>query len=110
MKLTAILIMAVIVEAIITYLKTFMIDKKFQWQNIVAIVLGIAVALAYSLDIPSAAGVNASVPYVGNVLSGILISRGSNYVYDLFKMLLSQKKNVETIEIAGADGSEGAEI
>ena len=31
------------------------------------------------------AGVSTSIPFVGNVITGILVSRGSNYIYDLLK-------------------------
>lgn len=86
--------MAVLIEAIVTYVKTFAIDKKIKWQMIAAAVLSVGVCLAYSLDIPALVGIEGSVPYVGNVITGILISRGSNYIYDLLGLLKGKKSEV----------------
>lgn len=40
-------LMAIIVEGLITYLKTFFVAGKPQWQMIVGIGLGVTVALVY---------------------------------------------------------------
>lgn len=94
MEITSVLIMAVLIEAVVTYAKTFVIDKKIKWQMIAAVVLSVGVCLAYSLDIPALVGIEGSVPYVGNVITGILISRGSNYIYDLLGLLKGRKSEV----------------
>lgn len=94
MEITSVLIMAVLIEAVVTYAKTFAIDKKIKWQMIAAVVLSVGVCLAYSLDIPALVGIEGSVPYVGNIITGILISRGSNYIYDLFGILKGKKSEV----------------
>lgn len=78
---------AIIVEGLITYVKTFVSEGKVQWQIIVALVLGILVAVGYGLDIFALFGMVSVIPYLGTVLTGILISRGSNYVYDLIDLI-----------------------
>lgn len=83
--------MAVIVEAIIDYVKTWAVEKKIQWQQIIAVLFGVAISFAYCLDIPALVGIESHIAYVGNVLTGILISRGSNYIHDLYKNLISKK-------------------
>lgn len=93
-----IILMSVIVEGLITYAKTFFIGGKFQWQMLVGIILGVAVALVYNVDIFALLGVVAAVPYVGAILTGILISRGSNYIFDLIKALQGAGNNVTTEE------------
>ena len=94
MEFSAILIMAVLTEAVITYAKTFVVDRKIKWQMIAAVALSIAVCLAYSLDIPALIGIEGTVPYVGNIITGILVSRGSNYIYDLVGLLKGKKSEV----------------
>ena len=89
MEITAILIMAVLVEAVVTYIKTWVVDKQLKWPMLLSTVLSVAVCLAYGLDIPSAVGVSSSVPFVGTVITGVLIARGSNYINDLLKKLTS---------------------
>ena len=45
--------------------------------------LGITVAIAYKLDLPAQFKLKSRIPYFGCVLTGILLSRGSNYFFDL---------------------------
>jgi hypothetical protein len=94
MKFSTILIMAVLTEAVITYAKTFVVDRKIKWQMIAAVILSVVVCIAYSLDIPALIGIEGTVPYVGNIIKGILVSRGSNYIYDLFGLLKGKKSEV----------------
>lgn len=77
------LMMAIIVEGLITYIKTFVVDGKFQWQIIVGLVVGILVAIAYQIDIMALFGLMSIIPYLGCILTGIMLSRGSNYIFDL---------------------------
>ena len=94
-NLTVIFIMAILIEAVITYLKTWVVDKKLQWQVIVSVMLGIIVSIAYNLDIPAAVGITCGIPYIGCAITGILISRGSNYIFDLIKKIVYSKKTPE---------------
>jgi len=87
---------AIVIEGIVTYIKTFISDGKFQWQMLVGIILGVLVAVAYQLDIFSMFDMVSSVPYIGCVLTGILISRGANYVYDLIDLLGGAIKKVSS--------------
>ena len=85
-----------------------MVDKEIKWQIIVSIVLSVALCLAYGIDIPALVGIVSPVSYVGSVLTGILVSRGSNYIFDLLKTI-TEKKGVAA-ETFGADASDGVEI
>ncbi len=109
MEMYSIIVMSILIEAVITYTKTLVIEKNIQWQMIAAVVLSVAICLLYGLDIPALVGVKSPVAYVGSIITGILVSRGSNYIYDLIKTLTSKKKSVAT-EIFGSDGSDGVEI
>ena len=74
---------AILIEGIITYINQFLIQENFCWQMALSLALGIIVAVAYKLDLPSYFNLKSDVPYVGCILTGILLSRGSNYVFDL---------------------------
>ena len=87
MEFFGLLFFAIIIEGIVSYVKTFFVEGKVQWQTIVAIVLGVAVSIAYQVDLLATVGLNSAVPYIGSVLTGILISRGSNYIFDLIKLI-----------------------
>lgn len=86
---------AIVVEGIITYVKQFVVDKEFQWQMLVGLLLGVLVAVVYNLDLFELVGMTAVVPFVGCVLTGIVISRGSNYVYDLIDLIAGIIKRLE---------------
>lgn len=78
---------AVLVEGIITYINEFFISGIAPWQMILSLMLGIIIAVAYKFDLPKYLKMESQIPYVGCILTGILISRGSNYVYDALKAL-----------------------
>lgn len=74
---------AVLVEGIITYFNEFFVSGDAPWQMILSLVLGTVVAIAYKFDLPRYLNMESNVPYIGCILTGILISRGANYIYDL---------------------------
>ena len=80
---------AVLVEATITYLNQFFVEGGFAWQMLMSIGFGILLALAYKLDLPEYFDMKSGIPLVGQIVTGILISRGSNYVFDLIGRLAS---------------------
>lgn len=82
-KTFGIMTFAILIEGIITYTNQFLIQENFCWQMALSLVLGIIVAVAYKLDLPSYFNLKSDIPYVGCILTGILLSRGSNYVFDL---------------------------
>ena len=78
---------AILIEAIITYFNQFFVQENFCWQMLFSIALGIVIAVAYKLDLPAHFNLNSQIPYVGCVLTGILLSRGSNYLFELLERL-----------------------
>lgn len=85
------ILMSVVVEGIISYITTIVVDKKIQWKMIASIVIGVLVAVGYNCDIFALFGIASQIPYLGAVLSGILIARGSNYIFDFLNKVLSYK-------------------
>ena len=86
-KIASIMPLAIIIEATITYINQFFVGGKFCREMFLSIVLGILISIAYEIDIPKYFNLNSRIPYLGNILTGILISRGSNYIYDLMREL-----------------------
>ena len=83
--------LSVIVESLITYFKEFFVYGYFSISMIFSIILGISIAVIYKLDLPECFNLKSTVPYVGNILTGLLISRGSNYIYDVLKIVTDTK-------------------
>lgn len=91
-KFFAIIVLAIITEGIVTYVREWFVDGKFHWQQLLTVFLGVFVSLAYNLDLIEVVGISATLPYVGCILTGILISRGSNYIFDLISKLQNPSK------------------
>lgn len=53
----------------------------------IALALGVVLAIAYNVDLLATVGMTSIVPLVGNVVSGVIIGRGSNYVNDMVGLL-----------------------
>ena len=83
---------AVTVEALVEYAKTFgkaILEK--QWKTAAtqagAVALGVSLCFGVGADFYAALGVNFSVAWLGIALTGVFASRGANYVSDLVKKL-----------------------
>lgn len=91
-----IITLAIVVEALIEYGKS--IGRAFasgEWKvavtHIAAVLLGVSLCLATGADLFAVADIAFSLPIVGRVLTGVLISRGANYVSDFIKRLTAVK-------------------
>lgn len=78
-------ISAVLVEAIVSAIKPIWDEEKhsISYSVVWSLAIGIIIALGAGLDVAAAVGVVITWPLVPQVISGILISRGSNYIFDL---------------------------
>ena len=92
-----IVVLAILVEAFIEYGKS--IGKAFmagEWKTavtqLVAIAMAVALCVATGADLFAVVGLVFTWPWLGTVLTGILISRGANYVSDFVKRLQGVKK------------------
>lgn len=86
-KTFGIVTFAILIEALITYYKEFFAGGGSSWEIVVSLIFGVTVAIAYKLDLLSNFNLNSQIPYIGNILTGILLSRGSNYIFDLLGKL-----------------------
>lgn len=91
------IVMAIFVEGIVTYVKE--LTSKFSFTLFIPIVISIAIAVAYKLDMPSVLGINSDILYVGNVITGIAMARGSNYLYDLIGRFTNINKPAKEVYI-----------
>lgn len=87
-KIASIMPLAIIIEATITYINQFFVNGEFCWEMFLSIIFGIFISISYEIDIPKYLNLNSRIPYLSNILTGILISRGSNYTYDLMTKII----------------------
>ena len=81
------LIIAASVEALWETLKMFWDGSKVDINRIGSAILGILLCILANVDFFELVGVELSIPIVGVVLSGLLVSRGANFVHDLLKIV-----------------------
>lgn len=91
MNITVIFALAIITEAIIEYAKTILKmvedgEKKTAITQCVAIVLCVSLAFAFDADIFEYVGITVN-HIVGIILTGIIASRGANYIHDFLKRI-----------------------
>lgn len=87
MNIAVIIAVAILIEGLVEYGKTIadMFDsgeKRIALIQVITIVIGIGLAFAFDADMFVPLGLTVN-HYVGMVLTGIVMSRGSNYVSDL---------------------------
>lgn len=80
-------VLAILVESVWESLKMVWEDDKFNIDAIGTLVLGVLIALVVRVDIFDVINISATTSIVRVVLTGILISRGGNFVHDLLKRL-----------------------
>lgn len=86
-EILRLVVLAFVVESVWETLKMAYDKDKISKSAIGALAVGITVALTVNFDILKVLEFNPVIPYVGVVLSGILISRGGNFVHELIKKL-----------------------
>lgn len=84
---------SILVEAIVSAVKPIWDEEKLQisFSRLASVFFGVLFSLAAGLDIAGVLGVEIKWPVVSQVATGIIISRGSNYVYDLIEQIKRRK-------------------
>lgn len=95
-SLAALVFFAVLIEGMVEYVKLG-IQKNMCPEIIGAILAGIGIAFAFHLDFFAAVGITTDVPYVATVLTGIIVARGSNYMFDLIGKFSEIESEVEKL-------------
>lgn len=82
-----IFLLAFFVEGLVEYLFGKESGGSQPALKYVALAMGVGLAIAYNVDILAMVGMTSFVPLIGNIVSGIIIGRGSNYVNDFVSKL-----------------------
>lgn len=85
---TAAIVLAIIVEGTLTYLFGESSEESTRpWLRYVSLGFGVVAAIAFQVDVIAALGVTSVYPLVGQIATGLVIGRGSNYVNDLISKM-----------------------
>ena len=78
---------SIVIESVIDICNDLFAGGRIAWQKVTSIILGITVAIGFNLDLFFMFGLTASVPFLGMILTGIVLPRGANYVSDIIKKI-----------------------
>ena len=92
-KLIMLVVVAIIAESVLETLKMTWQDGKVKVDRVGALVVSMLIVFGTRLDMLSLLGIETVIPFLGIILTGILISRGSNFIHDLLVRL--SNKNTE---------------
>lgn len=95
MNIMSIIIIALIGEALWETLKMTWQQGKVSIDRVGALIIGLVLALGTGLDLMAMIGVPMKVPYVGMILTGLLISRGANFVHDILASINNIQQNTK---------------
>lgn len=94
MDITKLIVLALLVESIWQTVKMIVQKGKPNLNVIGALFVGILMSVLVQANILDLLEFNQVIPYVGYVLTGILISRGSNFIHDLIDKI-GKTKTIE---------------
>ncbi|MGG7213017.1 hypothetical protein ACQPUY_05290 [Clostridium nigeriense] len=86
-KLFIIFILALISESVWETLKMTWQQGKVSMDRIGALIVSLVICIDVRVDILSLLEINTTIPFLGVILTAILISRGSNFMHDLIVKL-----------------------
>ena len=87
MDFAQLIIVAILVEAVWENIKMIWQSGKFSIDMLGSLVVSILLCVLVTIDIFTIVGLNIAVPIIGSIFTGIIVSRGANFVNDLFKKL-----------------------
>ena len=93
-SLTIIIVLAVIVEVVTNGIKAAFPVLKGNHSRIVAAVIGILICITTKMGILTNLEIDISFKYIDYLLTGIVISRGSNAVHDLISLFDKQNQHI----------------
>lgn len=85
MSIETLFVLGFLVEAFVEYGKLIFVERSINWKQVAAMIAGIGLALLLNIDVFAMIGLSLTVPYAGVVLTGVLASRGSNWLADFIK-------------------------
>ena len=92
MEYAQLAIVAILIEAIWENLKMIWQNGKFSIDKIGALVISVLICILAKIDIFPIVNLSVSIPVIGSIFTGIIVSRGANFVHDLFNKISGDKE------------------
>ena len=92
MEYAQLVIVAILIEAIWENIKMVWQNGKFSIDKIGSLVISILICILAKIDIFPIVNLSIMVPVIGSILTAIIVSRGANFVHDLFNKISGDKE------------------
>lgn len=92
MEYAQLIIVAILIEAIWENIKMVWQNGKFSIDKIGALVISVLICILAKIDIFPIVNLSVSIPVIGRIFTGIIVSRGANFVHDLFNKISGDKE------------------
>ena len=92
MEYAQLVIVAILIEAIWENIKMIWQNGKFSIDKIGALVISVLICILAKIDIFPIVNLSVSIPVIGSIFTGIIVSRGANFVHDLFNKISGDKE------------------
>lgn len=92
--LILVIITAIVVQAVVQQIKNLVKFHKGKWfkniinlKVVVSMIASFLVCLAYNVDLLALLGFTSVVPYIGSVITAIVVSGGSTLIHELISQI-----------------------
>ena len=92
MEYAQLVIVAILIEAVWENIKMVWQNGKFSIDKIGSLVISILICILAKIDIFPIVNLSIMIPVIGSILTGIIVSRGANFVHDLFNKISGVKE------------------
>lgn len=101
-NLFTLIVIAMFIEAFITYIQTIFKENRIQWQVVIAFILAIAICYDTEINFFTILGLPEKWPIVGTIATAVVVCRGSNYLFEFYNSLAGWRKKADENAVFGA--------
>lgn len=94
-NLFALIVIAMFIEAFISYAQTVYTQGRIQWQIVLAFIIGAAVCYDTEVNFFSIVGLSEKFPIIGIIATAVVVCRGSNYLFEFYNSLAGWRKKAD---------------
>lgn len=97
--LVLVIIFAVLIQFLVDRIKTILGKKVMKHipADILSVLLGIMFAFMFQIDVFVIFGLYSSVPFVGIIVSGLIVSAGAPAIHELIANIREQRNMIQDI-------------
>jgi len=92
MGISSIVVVAMFIEAFISYGKTIFDERKIQWQIVAAFIIAAIFCYDTEINLFNLMGVTEKFPIIGTLATALVMCRGSNYFFEFYNQLSTWRK------------------